>query len=265
MVKKLFKYEMLYYIKRLFIFEIILMSIALFTRFIYLFPSNASMYLILSGSVTFVFFVVNLLFFIMTVIAIITRFYQNLYSTQGYFTFTLPVTETQHLFVKLATAVLFVYVSLLSSVLSVAVATAGELGVEIVKAIWYTLGVVFDELKANLIFYILEFTIYMFASTIFGILIFYSCISLGQLAKKAKIFVAFGIYMIYCAVLEAVGTIFFMVCVFLPMDDIIYFITENIKPLLHIYLVAATIISAAMSIGLFFLNRRIMHKKLNLE
>ena len=201
----------------------------------------------------------------MTIIAIITRFYQNLYSTQGYFTFTIPATEKQHLFVKLTTAMMFDFIAFLSSLLSVIVATMGELGLEIFKALWYIFGVSFDELKANLIFYIIEFVVFMFTTTLMGILIFYSCISLGQLAKKARILVAFGYYMIYCAALEAVSTILLMLCVFLPMDEIIHFITENIKPLMHIFFISSTVINVCVSIGLFFLNERIMHKKLNLE
>ena len=154
MVKKLFKYEILYYVKRLMVFEIILMSIALFTRFIYLFPSTNSLYLILSGSVTFIFFVANLLFLVMTTIAIITRFYKNLYSTEGYFTFTLPFTETQHLFVKLATAVMFEGVAILSCALAVFVATAGELGIELFKAGAYVFNLLLEELKINAAVYL---------------------------------------------------------------------------------------------------------------
>jgi len=241
------------------------MSVALFTRFIYLFPSETTLYAILSGSVTFAFFVVNLLFSIMTVIAIITRFYKNLYSSEGYFTFTQPVTETQHLFVKLTTAVMFEGVAILSSILSIMVATAGELGIEIIKALWYLLRIFIGEFKIDGVLYIFEFIIFAFVSAVLGILIFYSCISLGHLAKKAKLFAAFGYYMIYCAAMEALGTIFFMTCVFLPMDEIVEFIVENIESMIHIYFMVSIIVSAAASTGLFFLNRYIMHKKLNLE
>ena len=265
MVKKLFKYEILYYVKRLFIFEIILMSIALFTRIVYFFPSDTTLYAIISGSVTFLLYIANLLYAIMTIIAIITRFYQNLYSTQGYFTFTIPATEKQHLFVKLATAMMFDFIAFLSTLLSVIVATMGELGIEISKALWYILGVSFDELGANLIFYIIEFVLFMLTTTLMGILIFYSCISLGQLAKKAKIFVAFGIYLIYCAALEVISTIMLIVCAFLPMDEIFMFISENIKPLAHIFFASSIVVNIGISIGLFFLNKHIMHKKLNLE
>ncbi len=265
MVKKLFKYEMLYYVKRLFLFEIILMSVALFTRLIYLFPSTNSIYLILAGSVTFVLYVANLLFVIMTTIAIITRFYKNLYSTEGYFTFTLPVTETQHLLVKLVCAFIFEAVAISSCFLSVAVATAGELGVELFKAAVYIFNLLLKEININAGVYIVEVLTNAITSGIFGILLFYTCISLGQLSKRAKILVAFGYYMIYCGIIEALVTIMFMLSVFSSNGGIFGFIFENPVPATHISLIGGTVINIGASIGMFFINRSIMSKKLNLE
>lgn len=265
MVKKLFKYEIISYLRSLLPFEIILIAVACLTRFVAFFQTDHWIYGVLAGSTTSVFIIANVLLLVMTGITAITRFYKNLYSAEGYLSFTLPVTESQHIFVKLLTAMMFELIALVSCIVAVMIATAGELCGEIFNVVGYLFKELYKIVGVHLVFYIIEFIVATIAAAASGLLIYYSCISLGQLAKKNRVAAAFGVYMIYYVAFQVISTVFTIIVPFLPLESISTFIDEHIFGFIHSLFGIATLFSLGISVGLFFLNRFIMHKKLNLE
>ena len=63
----------------------------------------------------------------------VIRFYRNLFTGEGYLSFTLPVTPANHLWVKVVTAVSFSLLSVLVAALSGVIITAGESGIAALK------------------------------------------------------------------------------------------------------------------------------------
>ncbi len=269
MVGKLFKYEIKSYLRLFIPFEIIVLASALFLRTVYIFQADNVFYDIIYGSSALLFLVaVEASLVVVTVLAII-RFFKNLYSSEGYLSFTLPVTASQHIFVKLATALLFQSVAIAVAVCAFGIATAGELFIEIVKAGAYLLKRAVFMVGANLPFYIVEVMLLLFASSVFGIMLFYTCISLGQLAKKARLFMAFVYYFIYYGVTQAITTIgliiFEVAIISYDISEILFFIESNLDWLMHIFLIGGAIFSLGISAILFVINKNIMTNKLNLE
>ena len=131
MVKKLFKHEFLAYTRIMGIVYIILLTVAAAGRVVQIFEDDSISYSIVS-TISFITYGVSIgaALGFTTVLAIV-RFYKNLFTSEGYLSFTLPVTATQHILVKAVTAVTMTIATLVAVMLSVSVITAGEVLVEI--------------------------------------------------------------------------------------------------------------------------------------
>ena len=119
MVKKLFKHEM-HAVWRLMIpIWCVLCGVSILGRFIQLFEQESVAYNIINGSAIF-FYVVSLgACVVCPFVFAVTRFHRNLFSGEGYLSFTLPVTNHQHILVKLAVAVITQVVTLVAAACSV--------------------------------------------------------------------------------------------------------------------------------------------------
>ena len=99
MVKTLFKYEFKSYLKTLIPFNIVLLSIAAFTRLIQFFDLDIVgydvVYDIVFALATMTYVLAIVACFAAVFVMAIIRFYKNLYTAEGYLSFTLPVTPGQ--------------------------------------------------------------------------------------------------------------------------------------------------------------------------
>ena len=273
MVKKLFKYEFTSYLKTLIPFNIVLLSVAAFTRIIQFFdldiPGYDVVYDIVFSLSTMTYFLAIVACFAAVFVMAVIRFYKNLYTAEGYLSFTLPVTPAQHIFVKLATAVALMLLTVVSTIVSFAIFSAGELGIEVVKAGGYLFKKLYEVTGISLWFYIPELILVFTASLATSLLFYYTCISLGQLFKKNRILGAFGVYFIFYIATQILNTIVMVIWTILAgsgvFDKMWEFIGDNIIAVLHFVFVGSAVLFAAVSVGHFFINRLIMLKKLNLE
>lgn len=269
MVGKLFKYEAKYYLRLFIPFGIIVLASALFMRILFEFKMDNVVYDIIYGS-TQLLFGVSIAVCFGTVTALsITRFYKNLYGSEGYLSFTLPVTATAHITSKLLASFVFYMAALLVSFVGFGIATAGEVFAEFVKAGVYLFKLFFKQYEWELVLFIFEILMCALALLVFEILLFYTCISLGQIAKKAKVLMSFVYYFIYYAITQVIGTIAVIVITVLSatgdIEHIIKFFRDNIDWVIHAAPIALFLIISAISAIFFAANRSIMTKKLNLE
>ena len=214
MVKKLFKYEIFSYARTLLPINAILIAISILGRLIQFFENDTTPYRILFGSTMFAIGAAIFASLLLTFIISIMRFYKNLFGTEGYLTFALPVTPAQHIFVKLITAILFLAVTVCAILLSLVILTSGEFLVEILKAAGYLIKTFFVDLKLHAVFYLLEFLLLMAATLAFEYLLYYTCIAIGQRANKNRILMAgLAYFLLYMAgqVLATVAIILFSI------------------------------------------------------
>ncbi len=93
MVRKLIKYDFSSYLKLLLPVQLILLGIAALNRIIQLFEDGSStVYNIVFGSSVFLYVVSIIIAIVLTFVVSIVRFYQGMYSNEGYLSHTLPVT-----------------------------------------------------------------------------------------------------------------------------------------------------------------------------
>lgn len=269
MVAKLYKHELAALARVLIPVQCILLGVSALARLLQLFESDHLVYEIVFGSSVFFLVVANLVNLVLPLVMGIVRFYRNLFTGEGYLTFTLPVTPAGHLFVKLAAAFTFAAVSLAVSLVSVGIATIGEVFGEILLAIRYLLDQLTALVGGHTTLFLLEFLVLLAAAFCCELLLFYTCICLGQLSRKNRVLAACGVYFIYYVIGQIIGTVFSVVFSLfyeqLPLDVVLAFAQKN--PVLTVHLVLGIlIVGSLLGAGLWFLiSHTIIRKKLNLE
>ena len=267
MVRKLIKYDFSSYFRILMPVQVILIGIAALNRIIQIFEKDASnTYHIVFYSSLVLYIVSIAALLLMTTIIAIVRFYQGMYSKEGYLSHTLPVTPTQHIFSKLLISVLFYLGSFIAIFLSFMVITLGDVNIEIFKAAGYLLKDYFDSLKFNGALYILELLVLLFALLFATLLKFYFCISVGQLVSRKRILLAFGVYFGIYMASQLFGTIAIIIVSINPswLVDLMAWFGNHAQIAMHIYLCSACLFEIALSVVYFIFTKLIMSKKLNL-
>lgn len=267
MVKKLIKYDFQSYFRLLLPVQLILIGIAAMNRLIQLFENpDSTVYSTFFISSLVLYGIAIVVLLLMTVIVSIIRFYQGMYTNEGYLNHTLPVTPSQHITAKLLTSVLFYLGSLLAVFVSFVVITLGDVNIELFKAFGYLVKQYFIELGFQGAVYILEAVLALIALRITTFLLYYFCISVGQLVSKKKILLAFGVYFGIYVLSQIIGTVAILLVTLSPdwLVDLMDWLTEYPQIAVHIYLCGALIGEALLGTVYFLLTKFIMSKKLNL-
>lgn len=271
MVRKLLKHEMNAFTRSMLPMEVILLGIAVLTRFIQIFETESSAYNIVRTSAIIAFVISIVVCLIMSVAVSIRRFYTNMFTSEGYLTMTLPVTAEQHIFAKLLVSIASLLITLLTVTVSVCIATLGDVLAEVCKAVGYIFGEWYDALGGHLIGYIFEIILLALVAMASQYLLFYACISIGQTARKNRVLAAFGVYFAYYIVTQILGTILIIVVAANPqwLSDMARSMFEWAEKhqfaAFHILFLGITAFNAVMS-GLWFLvSRYIIKNRLNLE
>ena len=272
MVKKLFKHEILAYLRLWLPTQAVLLAVALFTRILIFFENDGVAYSITFGSSIFLYVVAIIASIGITFVFSIVRFYKNLFTHEGYLSFTLPVSPFEHIFVKVGTSVLFSLMTLVAIVVSGMIVTSGEMLIELFKAIAFMVNNLFRFVNGvHLMLYTFELCIFTIITLVGMYLFYYTCISIGQMAKKNRVLAAFGTYFGFYIVSQILSTIVIILIATFPdmfnslMEDISIFADAHPYAFGHILFVTMNVISAAFTTLYFFITHLVIRKKLNLE
>lgn len=269
MVKKLFKHEFLAYTRVMAIVYSVLLTIALATKIILVSESDTTAYNIICtfSIITYGVSVFATLFFAFAMGII--RFYKNLFTAEGYLTFTLPVTASQHILVKIVTAVCVEILSFIAVVLSGCIVTSGELLSEIWKVFVYLFDKVYALAGVQCIFIGCEALLLLLLSTFTGMMLYYTFISIGQLSKKNRILGAVGAFFIYYIITQVISSVFTVGISVLAatgmFERLALWISNHIYAFFHIAMWGGILLSVIFGLVEYFIIRWIITKKLNLE
>ena len=273
MVKKLYKHEFKAWLRVIPLFWVAMVGIAVAGRLVQLFENDSIYYKII--------FVFSLIGFVLAAIVMIGapvffgiyRFYRNLFTGEGYLSFTLPVTSGQHLWVKVSTAVCLSILSFLVVMLSGVILVSGDVLTEILKAMAY----LWKQLKENipgewvphLIGYAIEYTLIFVISMFATYLMYGTCICIGQLARKNRVLVAVGVYFGFQVVAQMLSTGFSLIFTVLnvsgTMEKIVQFATDHPFATGHMLLGGSGLFVLLLTTVYWFVCHGIMRKRLNLE
>ena len=270
MVKKLFKHEIVSYLRTLLPVNLIVLAIAIMTRIVLFFENDSIIYSLVSGSSIFMFVVGIIACIFMTFIAAIVRFYKNLFTAEGYLMFTLPITPTQHIFVKLLTATVCQLASLVVIAVSVLIALTGKPLAELMETFSYLCEAIATHIPTvHTVLYCIELIIMLTIYMVSAPLLYYACITVGQTAKKNRILMAVGVYFVYYMVTQVLSTVFMIVFTVLgelgAFEAIGQLATQHPYAFIHGALCLGIVFQAAIATLFYFITHSIMSKKLNLE
>ena len=269
MVKKLFKHEILSYARIMPIVYVILITIAFASRIIQIFESDTTVYNIIStfSFITYGISIVAAIVF--NFIFVIVRFYKNMFSGEGYLTFTLPVTSAQHIVVKALTAMLSEVCLWLAIALSFCVITFGDVFVELVKLGVYISNSALSAMGMHAIMFALEIIFLIAVTSLTNILLYYTFISIGQLFKKNRILASVGAYFVYYIITQIISTVVSIVASVLAANGafswVLEFVSKNPQATVHLCLIAPSVSLIGFAIICFVVIKSIITKKLNLE
>lgn len=135
--------------------------------------------------------------FLLTVVVSLTRFRRNMLGDEGYLTHTLPVSLHHHIIVKLLVTVLWVVLSSIVSLVSVAfIALDGSNIQSAISAVsdgWLYIKQIFVQYEVSLTLFTIESLTGWVLSLIITVLIAYTALAVGQMASKRKTAVSWGV------------------------------------------------------------------------
>ena len=270
MVKKLLKHEFIYYLRTLGIMLPIVLAIGIMTRVVRFFESDDFIYDIMIVSSGMMLYIASFACLIVTWIISIVRFYKNMYTSEGYLTFTLPVTNSQHIFVKLLTATVCQLASLFVIAVSVLIALTGKPLAELMETFSYLCEAIATHIPTvHTVLYCIELIIMLTIYMVSAPLLYYACITVGQTAKKNRILMAVGVYFVYYMVTQVLSTVFMIVFTVLgelgAFEAIGQLATQHPYAFIHGALCLGIVFQAAIATLFYFITHSIMSKKLNLE
>ncbi|MBO5451923.1 MAG: hypothetical protein J6A11_10335 [Lachnospiraceae bacterium] len=192
------------------------------------------------------------------------RYYKNLFTDQGYLMHTLPVKSTDLINSKLIIAVLWQFITGIVVGICIAIIVFsfadifGELSIMDFKEAFHDIEMEFDEIVKGIPL-IASGIISGLVTPIFEILLMYMAVGIGQQSKKNRLFlsvmVLIGLYM---------GKRFLSSCLSVPLQMLV--INEDISlTTVNVGAVLVALAIIAMTVGLYFLNKYFLEKKLNLE
>ena len=272
MVKKLLKYEFKSMIRVPLLLWGIVLLIACTVKILSLVKTDSIAFDIIYGSDIFFLGVGCISLITVTTVLIIVRFYKNLYSSEGYLSFTLPVSEHQHIFVKTFVSFVLLVGGMLVCCASALIAANDEFYLLFFDPLFKNISELIAECgTTNFVFYVIESILAFIVSVISGILVFYACLSIGQLARRRKVLLSIGVYAGLYTLAQIIMTLFIVIMVVISMsnpdfiNEIDEWLKNNSAASIHIGLCSAFVVSA-VGVVLFYLATYLpMKKKLNLE
>lgn len=269
MVKKLFKHEYFAYARVMPIVYIILLTIAAAGRIIQFFENDSVAYTIVSMMSFMTYGVSVFAALAFGVVFGVIRFYKNLFSSEGYLSFTLPVSATQHILVKAVTAVSVTLVTVMVVLLSGCIITAGEMLTEI----WNVLIYILRELEALAGIHVAligcEYAILILLVLFADIMMYYIYIAIGQLFKKNRILAAVGAYFVHYVLAQIASTVLSVIFSMLAMTDmwaeVGLWVSYHPYEAVHIALCGGILLYVVCVVAEFIVIRTIITKRLNLE
>lgn len=219
-------------------------------------------------------FVVSVLALIATMLVITVlvflRFYKNLYTDEGYLTFTLPASHKDILLSKTANAVIW---STYQTLLLVVCVFLYDLICGKVETVWNIILLLlewgFEAAGAWMAVYLIFGVVATFGFLVFSVCLIQFCITVGALlARRAKLIVGIATYYAISTVLNLIPMVLFVSFAVSGLDDFLSFLFKQVFVVRHTVYTAVMLVGCAVAWGLalaaHFATKSLINKKLNL-
>lgn len=261
MLGKLIKYDLKYNAKIFFLLHALLLIFCIFARVMLLdrmnFANDADM---IVAQLTIFISLFILLFSgvcmgVMFLLAI--RFYKNLFSDEGYLTWTIPASPTQQLWAKIISGTILYIVHVIIFSLSIMLLFSGD---NVVSAYKLVENEITSVLGMPMSQYAMLMLAYLLVCSIFTVIFIYVCIAIGQLFAGHRILCSIIVYFIFTTLLQvAILFVMFITKTFPTARDI----QSQMSYLIDVFALSGGL-WLVISIIHYIILHYIMNKKINL-
>lgn len=197
---------------------------------------------------------------ITTFILMISRFYKNFLTDEGYLMFTLPVSTRDLILSKLIVTFCYSLISALTAVLSLFIVFINS---ERMSGVHQMIREIYDEiasLQTSIPLVILLIAVLIIIGILSGILNIYVSIALGQLYKKHKLLGSFIAYMAIYTAIQAVGLLTLGIGSLIQVN-----IRFSPASIFYIVITILIIVNTTLSFIYYGLTTHMFRKKLNID
>ncbi|MGC4019888.1 MAG: hypothetical protein QM793_12120 [Muricomes sp.] len=205
MLGKLLKYDLKYGVRIFIILHAILLTACVLGRFLFMDKLDFQAEPDIIFSVIAPFFALFVVLFstisLGTLALLAVRFYKNLFTDEGYLSWTLPATSTQQIWAKILSGAVWYILDILISVISLAILVTGN---NVTTAYAKVAPEFTAALGMPLEHYSLIILLFTLASTVSSIIMIYMCIAVGQLFPGHRVLGSILAYFILSTVIQVV-------------------------------------------------------------
>ena len=203
------------------------------------------------------FFMAVVIISVLGYILVIKRFYQHLFGGEGYLTFTLPVTATQHFAAKMISGLFWLLATLLVQAAGVLILAAGALKHEVVKEVFGVMTELYEPFFSDGDF--AWQIIFALFNSVVSLMMIYFAICLGQMSRRRRVLSSviwyFGMSFLFSMIAGVATDMFINVDI---MNDVLVTYEIGYYVMNVVVMLLKMVVFAGGSI-------LIMQKKLNLE
>nr|WP_296482560.1 hypothetical protein [uncultured Acetatifactor sp.] len=198
------------------------------------------------------------------------RFYQTMYTDQGYLTHTLPVTKHQLLLSKILVSGLWIFFLMLSLYLSVFILGASMLSLFLpqgysLASLWRELGLNFgelleligEEMDFNVIRWLVTLVVTTILSPFATVTILFGAISMGQLFGKHRVLAAILSYIGIMVAVSVLSSVFRSILMFSRITSAGSYLNNSLD--------SSIIINLLLAVGLYFVSWHVTSNRLNMQ
>ena len=201
-----------------------------------------------------------------TTIIVVTRFYSNMFTSEGYLMFTLPAKPWQLLLSKVLTTAVWVVANLVVTMVSVLIMLSHREIWDAFLTGWREVMPAIQESGVNVAPFVLEFAILMLIGTVTYALPMYACICVGQLWGKHRVLGAFLAYVGLNVISQVIGGVVSAILQVSTQHASYALQTPSeVMTFLHGTFIVSIVMSLVFGAVYFLVCSHIMDKKLNLE
>lgn len=194
------------------------------------------------------------------------RFYKNMYTDEGYLSFTLPVKAWEHIFSKTLISLIWILVdAVVISVSIIILVMYKGMGTDFLQ-VWNELVAVLTGNGMVVTWRAIQMVITVILSLVSTSLTYYFSISIGQLFNSHKMLAAVVVYFITVNALQVISTVSSAAYLMVIRDKVIE--TETFRETFSMFggmLNIGMMEQIIVVVGFWLITNFIMNKKLNLE
>lgn len=190
------------------------------------------------------------------------RFYRNLFASEGYLSWTLPATPTQHLWSKIISGTIWLILNLVITALSIILLVSGD---NVTSAYAHIAPDFIKGFGMDPVLYGWYIFVFSLFCSMGGVILIYLSIALGHLFPSHRVLASIIMYFIVTAIIEIfVFIIMFSTNTYPMATDFLTHSGGSMSTYLFTIFKITAIFSTFMSVIEYFIIRYIMHRKINL-